>query len=497
MTIQMKTKYKMLTCLALLCAGVNQSCTDNLDVAPVSVITEASYWKSENDANGALNGLYVLLRRQASENLYLWGEGRSEVMGLGVQGSGGRERYHDNSLDVTTAGPNWLGMYYIVHQANLILKYVPQITFTSEATKNNILAQAYTMRAFTYFTMAKTWGDLPLVTEPTEGYDPASIQKPRTPVKEIFSFVKEDIDKATQLFGESNALAQGRQFWSKPALNALKADVFLWTAKRLGGGEADFNTALTAITEAEKADISLLPKFEDVFDYTNKGNKEILMAVRFKDIEVTDNHYSLMYFPQAFLPSDLDAATKAAIGLPAGQNYWAPSATIRSQFTADDSRKNASFIEVYTSASGTQKFVGSLAVKFNGFVNSGIRLFLDDVILYRYADLLLMKAEAKNALGQDPSAEINKVRERAYGAAYKQHVFVSGSKDANDEAILRERLFELVFEGKRWWDLVRFGKAFEKIPSLKDRAGKDYLLLFPISEATLSLEPQVKQNPGY
>ena len=101
-------------------------------------------------------------------------------------------------------------------------------------------------------------------------------------------------------------------------------------------------------------------------------------------------------------------------------------------------------------------------MKFNGFVNSGIRLFLDDVILYRYADVLLMKAEAKNALGQDPSAEINKVRERAYGAAYKQHVFVSGSKQTNDEAILQERLFELVFEGEKMVGPGAFWKSIRK-----------------------------------
>src|SRR5690606_14301315 len=98
-----------------------------------------------------------------------------------------------------------------------------------------------------------------------------------------------------------------------------------------------------------------------------------------------------------------------------------------------------------------------------------VRIFTDDVVIYRYADLLLMKAEAKNALGQDPSDEMNEIRRRAYRDKFAEHIFVNGTKEENDEAILQERLFELTFEAKRWWDLIRFGKAFEKVPSLQGR----------------------------
>src|SRR5690606_1898464 len=108
---------------------------------------------------------------------------------------------------------------------------------------------------------------------------------------------------------------------------------------------------------------------------------------------------------------------------------------------------------------------------------------------YRYADVLLMIAEAKNALDLDPSDEINEVRQRAYGANYAANVFVSTDKIANDEAILKERLLELAFEGKRWWDLIRFDKAMDLVPSLQSRDRG--LLLFPISQSTLSLNPKL------
>ncbi|MDQ6481010.1 RagB/SusD family nutrient uptake outer membrane protein [Dyadobacter sp. LHD-138] len=472
------------------------SCSDNLDLKPTSVISNASFWKTEDNATGGLNGMYVNLRAQATKNLFLLGEARSETVGSGVQGLDGRDAYYLNQLNATNAGPNWQGMYTIVHHANLILKYVPDIPFSSEASKNNILAQAYAMRAYVYFCMVKTWGALPIVTEPTEDFSPEAIQKERAPVESVFALIKKDIDAAKDLFS-NNSFAAGRNMWSKPALNALKGEVYLWTAKRLAGGQADFAVALGALNEVKAADVSLLDNYSSIFEYANKGNKEILLAVNFKQNEVTDNDYANMYFPATYIPKDMDSETSAALGVAAGLNTWAPAEAFRSQFTSDDQRKNGTFREIYSSVTGTRKFFGSFNVKFKGLINAGARLFLDDYVVYRYADVLLMIAEAKNAMSQDPAVEINLVRKRAYQTNFAMHEFVSGTKDANDEAILKERMLELGLEGKRWWDLLRFGKAFEKVASLKDRNTQDYLLLFPIPESTLSLESKVKQNPGY
>ena len=76
-------------------------------------------------------------------------------------------------------------------------------------------------------------------------------------------------------------------------------------------------------------------------------------------------------------------------------------------------------------------------------------------------------------------------------------MYVRRSIVENDQAILKERLLELTVEGKRWWDLIRFNKAFDLVPSLASRPVDNNLLLFPIAESTLSLEPKVKQNLGY
>lgn len=484
------------------------SCTKDLKLEPVSQISNATFWKTENDAKAGLYGMYVRLRIPASSSFFAWGEGRSEIMGPSYLGAvAGFDAYYRNSLDKTNVaatynGGNttWSDLYAVIHDANLILKNVPNIKFTSEDTKNDILAQAHTMRAFIYFLMVKTWGDVPLVTEPIESVDAESIQKERTPKEEIFKFIKKEIDIAVTLF-PSNKFTAGRRVWSKSAVNALKADIYLWTGKRLNGGNTDFTVALDALNEAQKGDLALLGNFADVFAYNNKGNKEIIMAVNFTELEVTAstarNGTRFMY--SHLLPSNINKSTKDSIGaLSVNGGYWAPTFEVCSQFTTDDQRRNTSFIQIYTfDPQGKYSYYASLVYKFRGIVVGGNRVFLDDVVIYRYADILLMKAEAKNALGQDPSIEINEVRRRAYGNNFSSHVFVNGTKEGNDEAILQERLFELIFEGKRWWDLIRFGKVFTKVPSLQSRAGQDYLLLFPISEVTLSLEPKVKQNPGY
>ena len=473
------------------------SCTDDIELSPESLITVNSFWKTPEDARGGLYGMYNQFREEARANLYYYGEARSEVMGHGLQNADFRIKYFENTMDASNADRDWLRLYRIVDYANLVIKFVPDIVFPNDDEKNNTLAQAYAMRAFVYFVMAKTWGELPIITDPIEGYDAETTFVPRSTVNQVFDFIKSDIETAISLF-PTNTFPTKRGLWSKPAANTLKADVFLWTGKVMGGGTTDFSTALNAINDAESASLSLLADFSSIFSYGNKGNAEIIFAVRFADLEVGNNYFGDMYITSQDLGApNIPADVKAIIGSAGGFNWWAPTAVARNQFDKDDQRRAASFAEIYTIENGDSSLLTTVVLKARGFAESGTQRFLDDIVIYRYGELLLMKAEAKNALGQDPSEEMNKIRMRAYGDTFGDHMFVSGSQAENDEAILQERLFELIFEGKRWWDLVRFGKAFEKVPSLQDNAGQTHLLLWPIASQTLSLNSKIQQNPGY
>lgn len=482
------------------------SCTKTLELEPVSEISSQSFWKTESDVQGILAGMYSLLETEAGNNLFTWGEARSDAMGPSVA-SPIFQNWYLNLLTPNNSQSNfvsslisWDGLYRTIHHCNLILKNVPNIEFAVEANKNLALAEAYSMRAYVYFVMARTWGGVPIITEPVSG-NLDNIQKARDSVEDVFQFIKDDIDKAISLFPDNKFdHTNGRARWSLPALYALQADVYLWTAKKMQGGDPDLTIALNACNEVQKSNVSLLSDFESVFDYSNKGNNEIVFAVRRTYEESPDANYSIYCWAYAlpqFLTSDIDEAVKQKLEPFGGAPYWAPSDIARNIFNEEDQRKDATFVEIYTHTSGQTVLLQSVVIKYNGTVISGIRHWADDYVIYRYSDILLMKAEAKNALNQDPSFEINEVRKRAYGEHYDGHIFVSGGKDYNDQAILEERFRELMFEGKRWWDLLRFDKAFDLVPSLQDRKGQDHLMLFPIPMSTISLNDKLVQNPGY
>ena len=487
----------------LLITGVvlgSVSCKKAIDVSPTSTITSTSFFKTQDDVTGALRGMYVQLRGPATSDLFFMGEGRSEVLTSAVAGTTGLDRYYNNTLNVSNPGPNWMGLYATINTANLLIKYIPTITFTSAAVKNNSLAQAYSMRAFVYFALARTWGGVPIKLEATESYDPVAVQVARSSVEDVFKLIKSDIEMALSLY-PTNSPDTNRDMWSKPATSALKGDVFLWTGKVMNGGAADFTTALNALNDIPATDYLLLPNYSDIFSYTNKGNKEELMAVRFQQGDFAPNtghnYFANMYVTSLSNATPATVAFVGAVGVGnTGNNIMQVSALVRNQFTTDDQRRLGTFYEIFDNAA-IPKYVTSITTKGAGTVIGGVRYFYTDVILYRYADVLLMKAEAKNALSQDPSTEINQVRQRAYGANYAAHVFVSGSKQANDDAILKERLLELCTEGKRWWDLVRFGQAFNLVPSLAGKSAQTYLLLFPIGQTLRGLEPLVTENPGW
>ncbi len=474
---------------------VQISCEKSLVVKPVSTITNTSFWKTQDDANGALNGMYVDLRGEATLDLLIFGEARSGDLSSALAGSLGYDIYYNNTLNAGNPGPTWYGLYRVVNDANLLLKYTPNISFNSQAAKNSILAQAYTMRAFAYFVMTKTWGGVPLRLEPIETYDPKTIQKARSSVQDVFQLVKMDLKKALQLYPD-NGFPSGRDKWTRPAANALKADVYLWTAKVMNGGAPDLDTALVAVDSVQQSDVQLLSNYPSIFAYNNKGNKEVIMAVHFQTLESGDNYYLNMFFhstniTNALTPGELDTIGSVSSN---SNNVWQVAKFVRDQFSTDDQRRFGTFYEVYTKDG---KYYTSIATKGLADIEGGVRYFTNDVILYRYGGILLLKAEIENALGLNPSMEMNEIRQRAYGTNYHNHIFTAGTQVQNDDAILKERLLELTTEGKRWWDLVRFGKAFDLDPSLQGMQGQKGILLFPIGQDIISREPLVTENPGW
>lgn len=480
---------------------VTISCTKDLRLEPVSSISASSFWETPSQAKAGVLGMMKSFRTQATRNLFIWGGARGGTLTFGLQASQGRERYFQNTINAENPGPDWTGLYKTIFATNLAIAKVPNIEFSNKSEKNRLLARAYTMRAYVYFVMARTWGGVPLITQLIPANE-RNKGRPEADIGKVFKRIKQDVNKAIDLFPD-NSLPGCRCKWSKPAAEALKGDVYLWTGKKLDGGKKDFQTALSALQNVQKANVGLLDNFDDIFRYDNKGNKEIIMAVHFEKNESNPMYGNGLYIRSDQIPAEASKRVKKMIGLGGGLNRWGPSEYLRKQFTNDDSRKNATYLDIYKYTNNGQDstYYASIVRKFRGIVDNGQRKFLDDVVLYRYGGVLLMIAEAKNALRMDPSVEINAVRKRAYGPYFHSHhhEFTSMSQKANKKAILEERLKELAFEGKRWWSIVEFGKAFDLVPSLenKDKQSNKYLLLWPISLNLLSLNNKINQNPGY
>ena len=330
------------------------SCEDDLNLQSESVITSASFWKTEDDAKAGVNGMYFNFRTQTQQNYYLLGGARSAEITSGVQSPLNLANYYNNNLTAQNIDVDWAGLYTVIHQANLVLKYVPTIPFspTTVNEQKRYIAQAHSMRALAYFIMARSWGGVPIVTAPTENTNQSEYIVPRNTIEETFAFIKSDIELAIANYPDAtNNKAQ----LSLASTYALKADVNLWTAKQLGGGNTDLNTALAAIDAIPTAPV-LLANFKDVFGYTNKGNAEVLFAVRYSLADVpsslSDNWNSFMFVgPSDFAP--LTAATATAtfgtLGVGtgnAGISRVQPDIT-RFNFSNTDTRKTATYLTLY------------------------------------------------------------------------------------------------------------------------------------------------------
>lgn len=467
------------------CIVLLASCTKTLELKPVSSLTSASYWKTEGDVSGYMTGIYTKFRSTMNTTYYM--EDRSDDFDPGLHQ--GMSNAWTQNLTESTA-PNWVDFYNVIHHCNLLLKYTPGIAFGNNANKNRALAEATFIRAFTYFYLLRTWGDVPLVLQPTESDDQPLL--PRSPASDVMTQVLKDVDAAIDLFPETGFVNKSRA--SKPAAYALKADALIWKAKVLKGNDADFQNAIAALDKVIPS-VSLQSDFNRIYATDNRNNSEVVMSIYFQKDEY-NNSYGYYLKPNGPLVND--AVNKASIPYAetAARSQYSPSAKLEATFNvnAADVRKNASIIKGVR-ADGS--IVGVFDNKLKGTLYNDGRAFDCDIILYRLGELILLRAEALAALNQtgDAIVELEKIRTRAGTGKYTG----ATDKKSVEREIFDERFRELYAELKRWPDVVRFHSAgtidaYQEVPNLK---GKNIPLYFPISRSMYSLNANLKQTTGY
>jgi hypothetical protein len=157
----------------------------------------------------------------------------------------------------------------------------------------------YGLRAYVYYLLLKTWGDVPLTTETINKIDNAAqTYKARSPKDSVMMQIKSDIATSLEMFGSDNTIESGnRVYWNRVASLVLKGDVYLWSATNMGGGSADLNTAKAALQEVKNLEgttLGLDANYADIFDPTKKsGNKEIIFALNYDQSGTTGYFYQL------------------------------------------------------------------------------------------------------------------------------------------------------------------------------------------------------------
>jgi starch-binding outer membrane protein, SusD/RagB family len=508
-------KKKIIYILGLSVIIAISSCSKKLDLAPVSSISDANFWQTSEQVDAFVSGLHNRFRGSISAFEFL-GEGRADVFGTDPGSSSaftgeatqGVERLWTNNLDLDNPGvSNYGGFYSNINQLNLLIsKLNSGGAPVANATKNYYLGIAYGMRAFYYFHIYRSWGKAIIQTEPTTSFDISNLAKAASSEADVMKLIKEDIDKSVTAFGNDYSFKNQKGYWSKSASLMLKAEVYLWTSYR-GGGTADATAAKTALTDIQTnvPSLTLLPSFASVFASNNKGNNEIIFAIRNK-LDEAQLPFANTFFPQTSLIANYyDSVGTRKFNVTTdnwGGLLRAPVmiSTFR-RYDDRDSRKWVTITAAYNLVSGTYKIAGAFVSKYQGEQNAGSRQYTNDFPIYRYADLLLMLAEAKIILGENPATEINAVRQRAYGTNYNAATlgYPNQLVDADPkEAILQERYLEFIFEGKRWYDLRRMDAAgtyvfkYTTVP-----AAQTFKLLWPIDRNTLTNNRALEQTTGY
>lgn len=491
----------------LIAAVVFSSCTDTLELEAPSELTAAGFWNTEEGAMTAHTGLYANLRSSAGD-MWRLGEMRSDIWGGRTYESAADLDLIENNISSSNAPfGGWAGFYSRIHRLNDFIINVPDVPFSSELEKNHVLGQAYGLRAFYYYTLLKTWGDVPIILEPLTDVNPDNLSRARSTQTEVMSLIKSDIAQSLSLFGSDDSFFLERKvYWSKAATLTLKGDVFIWSGKLLGGGNADYAEAKAALEQVSSFGISLESSLSDLWGVAKESNSEFIFAMDYKRDEASNIYNSLTGRSTEINPQYDDMGDSMIDFVIAGANrYGQHEKTILLLDDGDDSRKEETFIRLYVDDNGgvgyptylEPKYFGSIFKKFLGRVDGTERIFENNVPVYRYADVVLMIAEAKNNLGDDPSGEINEIRARAYGDNYVEatHGYVNGSEADNANAILNERYKEFIGEGKRWWDLRRAGDnfVFQEVQYV-DQA---FELLLPITDDMIGRNPLLEQTTGY
>lgn len=451
------------------------SCKKVVDQINESGITADNFYKTASDADNGINACYDAF--QSPFNYMIWGDGRADMFSVTDRSDNITQQIINGNVDANNFYSSWGNMYNVIKRTNSVLKNVPPIQDASlTARKERILGEGYFLRGLAYFYLVRTFDNVPLILEPYESLSQDFFPK-QSPKEATFAQIELDFKAAEQRLTDK-PYATTLENKGRATLGAVRAaltDLYLWQKKYKEAADA----ALKVINST--AAYSLVTGANYATNFIAKNTTESIFEIQFNNTYLEPNNNNLV---TQFLP--LGGSNYAG-----GQWNFKPSAKLVSTFTAGDLRIGATFKNTGTSPAPWRDVNVSYINKYQGTLGAGNAIRFQDAnfIIYRLADVLLMRAEALNELGQTPAAILllNQVRNRA-GLLNTTSVSQADIR----LAIENERFLELAFEGKRYFDLKRTGRYV----AVTGNTNPDWLI-WPIVGVELVKNRNLIQNKGY
>jgi hypothetical protein len=453
------------------------ACENDLNTAPEDTFTTGSFYKTASDMEAAVNAAYGGLQKNGlyAFNYHILMETRTDNTFEEEPSNSGGFGDVDLFNRVTTNSvfrQTWVDSYVTIQAANIVLNRIDAIPDMDATTKNIRKGEMKFIRALVYYNLVNLYGGIPLVLQETS--NPTDyFGQGRTSVQDVFTQIILDLNEASSALPESNDIGRA---------NKAAALILLGKAHLTLGNASEAETALRAING-----YTFINTYADIFGISNENNAASIFEVQFQSGINGGEEGSK--FASKF-NSQKNPGSK-------GNNIITQD--LLNSFEAGDLRKN----EIIQDPLDPSVYISKKYID-----NS--RILVDDgdnnVIVFRYADVLLSLAEALNTKGFVADGEafdlINQIRTRA-GLLNLTSATITNQQEFN-EALLKERRHEFFYENHRWFDLKRLGDAvqimnnhFTGFVGLNITIDNNDLLL-PVPLDQLNSDPgSMEQNPGY
>ncbi|QDK79938.1 RagB/SusD family nutrient uptake outer membrane protein [Spirosoma sp. KCTC 42546] len=472
----------------LLGPALISSCSkDFIELLPKSNVSVDVVYKTDKDFQDAITASYNTLQTQY-QNFWKFGDLPGEDIAEEIPNQAENvaiDQFNANSR-LAIISNSWQNYYRMIFRANTILTKIEAVDAAVVVNKNRHIGEAKFLRALAYFDLVRIFGDVPMVTRPITAEE--TYKTGREKADKIYDevIINDLLDAEAKLPASYSGVDVGRP--TKGAATALLGRVYL-TRK-------DFVNAEAKLLKVTTMGYALLPNYKDLFDYSkNEHHSEYIFDIEYEEGINEGSGFPLQFFPFAKVIMDYYGFLSGTPG-----NSGSPTETLYNAFDPSDPRRaitvnygitlNGTFIPVPTqsvqaSKSFTTKYIAPSAIPSDSKANWKV---------IRYADVLLMLAEAMNENGKTSQAltYLNQVRERARVTAY-----ANLSQSDLREKIYLERRFELTLEGHRWFDLIRTGRALATLQKLGMKPNMTVFPL-PLTQVQIINDPAVlPQNPGY